>query len=89
MERSNARALYRHGEGGTRAPGGEEFLDASTQRFERESLALRTKRGVAIEAFESLKEIAHLVDVRDGRVTIRPESRLVANQVIVRLKSGS
>ena len=68
--------------------GGEEFLDELTQRFERDSLALRTSRGVAIEAFDSLDEIAHLVSVSDGRVTLTPKARLVANQVIIRLKSA-
>ncbi|HEY7932071.1 MAG TPA: radical SAM family heme chaperone HemW [Acidimicrobiales bacterium] len=68
--------------------GGEEFLDEATQRFERDSLALRTSRGVAREAFDSLDEIAHLVQVADGRVTLRPKARLVANQVIVRLSSA-
>jgi oxygen-independent coproporphyrinogen-3 oxidase len=67
---------------------GEEILDEATQRFERDSLALRTSRGVAIEAFDSLEEIAHLVDVNSGRVTLTPKARLVANQVIVRLKSS-
>ena len=67
--------------------GGEELLDQATQRFEIDSLALRTRRGVPLEAFDSLDEIAHLVDVRDGRVTLRPRARLVANQVIVRLST--
>ena len=68
--------------------GGEEFLDESTQQFERDSLALRTSHGVALEAFDSLDEIAHLVRVTEGRVTLTPKARLVANQVIVRLKSA-
>jgi putative oxygen-independent coproporphyrinogen III oxidase len=68
--------------------GGEEFLDDATQQFERDSLALRTSNGVAREAFDSLEEIAHLIDVRDGRVTLTPKARLVANQVIIRLKSA-
>jgi oxygen-independent coproporphyrinogen-3 oxidase len=68
--------------------GGEEFLDESTQEFERDSLAMRTSHGVALEAFDSLEEIAHLVTVKDGRVTLTPKARLVANQVIVRLKSA-
>jgi oxygen-independent coproporphyrinogen-3 oxidase len=78
-------AMVREGE---RPLGGEEFLDATTQQFERDSLALRTRRGVPVEAFESLDEIAHLVRVRDGQVTLAPEGRLLANQVIVRLRSG-
>jgi hypothetical protein len=51
-------------------------------------LALRTSNGVAVEAFDSLEEIAHLVHVRNGRVTLTPKARLVANQVIVRLRSA-
>src|ERR1019366_1184994 len=35
--------------------GGEEFLDEPTQLFETESLALRTARGVPLEAFDSLE----------------------------------
>jgi putative oxygen-independent coproporphyrinogen III oxidase len=68
--------------------GGEEYLDESTQQFERDSLAMRTSHGVAREAFDSLEEIAHLVSVNEGRVTLTPKARLVANQVIVRLKSA-
>ena len=68
--------------------GGEEWLDERTQRFERESLALRTARGVPVEAFDSLEEIAHLVAVREGRAVLTPRARLVANQVIIRLKSA-
>jgi len=68
--------------------GDEEFLDESTQLFEEESLALRTARGVPLEAFDSLDEIRHLVQVSDGRVTLTPKARLVANQVIVRLRSS-
>jgi oxygen-independent coproporphyrinogen-3 oxidase len=69
--------------------GGEEVLDELTKEFERDSLALRTRRGVRVEAFESLDEIAHLVRVRDGRVTLAPQGRLLANQVIVRLGSAN
>jgi oxygen-independent coproporphyrinogen-3 oxidase len=68
--------------------GGEEFVDEASQRFERESLALRTSRGVPLEAFDSLEEIKHLVTVDHGHVTLTPKARLVANQVIVRLKSA-
>ena len=73
---------------GRRPLGGEEYLDETTRRFERESLALRTTTGVALEAFESLDEIAHLVRLRDGVVTLAPAGRLLANQVIVRLKDA-
>jgi oxygen-independent coproporphyrinogen-3 oxidase len=79
-------ALVQRGE---RPLGGEEVLDEETRRFERDSLALRTRRGVAVEAFDSLEEIAHLVRVRDGQVTLAPNGRLLANQVIVRLSSAT
>ena len=75
-------------EAGERPLGGEERLDPSTQHFERDSLALRTRRGVPVEAFDSLEEIAHLVHVENGTVTLAPEGRLLANQVIVRLRSS-
>ena len=77
--------LMRHGESPL---GGEEFVDEQSQRFERESLALRTARGVPLEAFDSLEEIKHLVSVQSGHVVLTPKARLVANQVIVRLKSS-
>jgi hypothetical protein len=73
---------------GQRPLGGEERLDERTQRFERDSLALRTAKGVPLEAFGSLEEIAHLVSVEDGRVTLAPSGRLLANQVILRLGSA-
>jgi len=73
---------------GRRPLGGEEQLDEATTVFERDSLALRTSRGVPVEAFDSLEEIAHLVNVRDGTVTLAPQGRLLANQVIVRLRSS-
>ncbi len=73
---------------GERPLGGEEVLDEATQAFERDSLALRTRRGVPVEAFASLDEIRHLVEVEAGRVTLTPRARLVANQVILRLSSS-
>ncbi len=68
--------------------GGEEFLDEQTQLFERDSLALRTRSGVALEAFDSLDEIRHLVDVSNGRVSLTTPGRMLANQVIVRLRTA-
>lgn len=75
-------------ENGERPLGGEEFLDDATRTFERDSLALRTRRGVPVEAFESLDEIAHLVNVERGQVTLTTSGRLLANQAIVRLRSS-
>ena len=74
---------------GEKPLGGEEILDEETKEFERDSLALRTRRGVAVEAFDSLDEIAHLINVESGQVTLAPEGRLLANQVIVRLRSSN
>jgi len=68
--------------------GGEETLHETTRAFERDSLAIRTRRGVPVEAFASIDEIGHLVEVRDGRVTLAPKGRLLANQVILRLASA-
>lgn len=75
-------------EAGRSPVAGEEVLDDATRAFERESLALRTRRGVPVEAFDSLDEIAHLVEVRAGTVRLAPRGRLLANQVILRLRSG-
>jgi putative oxygen-independent coproporphyrinogen III oxidase len=75
-------------EAGQRPLGGEEVLDVATKEFEHDSLALRTRTGVPVEAFDSLEEIAHLISVSGGQVTLAPEGRLLANQVIVRLKSS-
>jgi putative oxygen-independent coproporphyrinogen III oxidase len=69
--------------------GGEEVLSDAQRRFEDESLAMRTTRGVPTEAFDALEEVAHLVEVRDDTVRLAPGGRLVANQVILRLKSAS
>ena len=73
---------------GLRPLGGEESLDERTRQFERESLALRTSRGVPVEAFDSLDEIRHLVEVTHRRVTLAVSGRLLANQVIQRLRSA-
>lgn len=73
---------------GTSVLGGEEFLDADTRAFERDSLAMRTRGGVALEAFDSLEEISHLVEVSNGRVSLSTPGRMLANQVIVRLRSS-
>ena len=46
-------------ENGERPLGGEEVLDDATRNFERDSLALRTRRGVPVEAFESLDAVSY------------------------------
>jgi putative oxygen-independent coproporphyrinogen III oxidase len=73
---------------GEPALGGEEVLDDGARTFERESLALRTRRGVAVSAFDDLAEMAHLIEVEDDVVTLSVTGRLLANQVIMRLRSA-
>jgi oxygen-independent coproporphyrinogen-3 oxidase len=73
---------------GSSPVGGEEILDETTRAFEGSSLSLRTRRGVPLEAFDSLDEIRHLVEVESGRVTLTVNGRLLANQVIVRLRAS-
>jgi putative oxygen-independent coproporphyrinogen III oxidase len=73
---------------GRSARAGDEVLDEATRRFEHDSLALRTTTGVPAESFESLEEITHLIEVESGRVRLAPAGRLLANQVIVHLRSG-
>lgn len=74
---------------GASPQGGDEWVDRAGQDFERDSLAVRTARGAPIEAFDSLEEIRHLVTVQDNRVVLAPHARLVANQVILRLRSAT
>ncbi len=67
---------------------GEEVLDERSRQFERESLALRTRNGVPRNAFESIDDVDHLVDERNGVITLNSRGRLLANQVIMRLRSA-
>ncbi len=68
--------------------GGEEVVTEAAQQFETESLALRTRRGVPREAFASLEEVAHLIRMDGANVVLNERGRLVANQVILRLRSS-
>jgi oxygen-independent coproporphyrinogen-3 oxidase len=76
-------------EAGRSPQAGEEVLARDLQQFEEESLALRTTKGVPLECFDSLEEIAHLVTVHEGQVRLNTAGRLLANSVIVRLRSSS
>lgn len=68
--------------------GGEEVVAVAAQEFEAQSLALRTRKGVPFEAFASLDEIAHLIRIEGSNVVLSERGRLVANQVILRLRSS-
>ncbi|HEX7166532.1 MAG TPA: radical SAM family heme chaperone HemW [Acidimicrobiales bacterium] len=75
--------------GAGRSPvAGEERLDGDARRLESLALALRTRRGVPAEALSSSDRdaVADLVDVRDDRLVLTPEGRLLANEVAVRLR---
>lgn len=68
--------------------GGEEQVSPEAQLFEQESLLLRTRQGVPIEAFGDINPVRHLVNERNGHVHLSPRGRLIANQVILQLKSA-
>jgi oxygen-independent coproporphyrinogen-3 oxidase len=68
--------------------GGSEDVDERARRFERESLALRTRRGVSREAFDDVTDFGDLVEIDGDVVRLSVKGRLVANQIIVRLKSA-
>jgi coproporphyrinogen III oxidase-like Fe-S oxidoreductase len=54
--------------------GGEEFLDETTQQFERDSLAMRTARGVPLEAFELARRDCPSRHRRRGTRDVDPQS---------------
>lgn len=75
-------------EHGRSTEAGHEVLDPDRRRFERHELALRTDRGVPVDAFEpgALDRLAPLVAVQHDRVTLTLQGRLLANEVAVHLR---
>ncbi len=78
---------------GASAIAGEEFVDGPRQVFETESLLLRTATGVAWEALDHealaiLSERGPLIQRRDDRAVLTVAGRLLANRVILCLKSS-
>jgi putative oxygen-independent coproporphyrinogen III oxidase len=65
-----------------------EQLDSETQRMEGLQLALRTRRGVPIEAIaaDDLAELDGLITASGGRITLTRHGRLLANEVSMRLR---
>jgi oxygen-independent coproporphyrinogen-3 oxidase len=68
--------------------GGAESLDAEQRAFEAHLLALRTRRGVPHDALDT-EALGDLVDVVGGRAVLTRRGRLLANQVSVRLRTGT
>lgn len=63
-----------------------EQLDEATRAIEALQLSLRTRDGVPVDRLDrSEPAIAALVDVADGRAVLRPQGRLLANEVSLRL----
>jgi putative oxygen-independent coproporphyrinogen III oxidase len=65
---------------------GSEVLSAAQQRFEQRVLALRTPRGVERAAFGDASELSGLVVDRGGRYVLTVTGRLLANEVVMRLR---
>lgn len=66
----------------------EEVLDDETRRIEGLQLALRTRGGVPIDAFDraDLDLLDGLVEVAEGRALLTRRGRLMANEVSLRLR---
>jgi putative oxygen-independent coproporphyrinogen III oxidase len=64
-----------------------ETLSSDMRALELLQLQLRTRLGVPVSALptDDRDELAHLLVVRDGRITLTPEGRLLANEVANRL----
>ncbi len=68
------------------ATAGEEVLGPERRALERLELALRTRDGVPVEALEAGDELEHLVERRGDRFVLTRQGRLLANEVLVRLR---
>ena len=76
---------------GDTAEASSETLDADTRRFERLELALRTRDGVPVDAFDAdtLELLEGMViphPRQPGRVVLTRSGRLVANDIATRLR---
>ena len=76
---------------GDTAEASSETLDADTRRFERLELALRTRDGVPVDAFDAatLELLDGMVvphPRQPGRVVLTRSGRLVANDIATRLR---
>ena len=73
---------------GTSPEAGAEQLDAAARRTEGLQLALRTKAGVPLDAFDrnALDNLTGLVERSGERLVLTRRGRLMANEVAVRLR---
>ncbi|MBA2279910.1 MAG: radical SAM family heme chaperone HemW [Actinomycetota bacterium] len=72
-------------EAGRPAEGGSETLDAAQRAEEALVLQVRTRAGVPASTLP-LEQLSELVDVRDDRVVLTVQGRLLANEVSLRLR---
>lgn len=68
---------------------GDECLEPDARRLEALQLALRTRRGVPVDALPLADldgMLDDLLDVEDGRATLTPRGRLLGNELALRLR---
>jgi oxygen-independent coproporphyrinogen-3 oxidase len=67
---------------------GEEHLGDEARRIEALTLAVRTRRGVPVDALADIDLLLErgLIDVMGDRVVLTAEGRLLANEVSIRLR---
>ena len=75
-------------EAGRSPEAGREVLTPGQREFEAHSLSLRTPRGVPWGCLERPEELDGLVEHVDGRAVLTLRGRLLANEVIGRIRSG-
>lgn len=66
---------------------GEERVDGASLAFERLALALRTRQGVPLGAIQGADELPEFVDVVGDRLVLSRRGRLVADEMVRRLKT--
>jgi coproporphyrinogen III oxidase-like Fe-S oxidoreductase len=67
---------------------GEETLDETGRQLEGLQLALRTRVGVPLDALDVDDDIADLVHVGAGRITLTKRGRFLANEIALRLHAS-